>query len=134
MAALEEEKRRAAEADRVTDVKTDQPMFKPVTVGPASALAEQPMRMGQEAGDPAPDGIGHDPPIMFSDVRAPMATMIQGYDQPLGENMAGATSMAITDATKGYDPPLREGVAAAVALTMVLAKGFDLGCSAALSA
>ena len=80
------------------------------------------------------DGTGHDPPIMCSDVRAPVATRTEGYDPPLGEKVARATSMTISDATEGFDPPLSEGAAAAVAMAMTLAKGFDLGCSAALSA
>ena len=36
-----------------TKSATDQPVFKPVTAGPASALAEQPMRLAQEPGKPA---------------------------------------------------------------------------------
>ena len=118
--------------------------FKPVTAGPASALAEQPVRMAQETGEPASgelesefkpatteivedghgsDGTGHD-----------HGSGGIGYDPPLGEAVAGASSMAISDATTGYDPPLNEGAAAAVAMTMTLANGFELGCSAALSA
>ena len=41
-----------------TNSTTDQPMIKPVAVGPASALAEQPMRLAQEPGKPASDDHG----------------------------------------------------------------------------
>ena len=91
------------------------------------------MRMAQETGEPTPGVIGSDPPSWVSDVRAPSATAIQEYDPPHGVDVAGATSMTISDAARGYDPPLREGAAAAVAMAMALAKGFDLGCFAALS-
>ena len=79
-------------------------------------------------------GIGFDPPIQCSDVRAPIAWAFEGHDPPLVEALAGARSMAISDATTDYDPPLNGGAAAVVAMALALAKGFDLDCSAALSA
>ena len=50
------------------------------------------------------------------------------------EDELATTEIVKTDATTGNDPTLSEGVVAAVAMALTFAKGFDLGCSAALSA
>ena len=87
---LESEDKSATTVVVKMDVKTQQPMSKPVTAGPAGVLAEQPMSMAQETGEPASDELESKDKLARTEVVKADVKTEQPISKPVTAGPAGA--------------------------------------------
>ena len=79
-----------------TGVKREQPIFKPVTAGPAGALAEQPVSMTQKTGEPSSDGFESEEKSADTEIVQIDVKKEQPMSKPVTAGPAGALAEQAT--------------------------------------